>query len=267
MKWVVVVCFLCLPFSAHGWDREAFHISSSAKFSLGLDWRYFWISGEMLVPAGGQLGSGSTVDIASDLGLDQGDGTCITLEGVIKDNHLIAGDFLMSLPSSVAKPRKTFRFHNRTYQEGIPIEAKVDVNWLRLSYGYRMGGTDSWFWAPRLGVHYVRCGAFINGETREEGITANMRALDATYPVVGIATHLFLPYGIHFSLETEGVHLLNTGFLGMASVTTRWEIHPDVTFTMSIGTRFVARSEDHQPLNNQWLLGLTGGAAGVSFGF
>jgi hypothetical protein len=267
MQWLLMAILVSIPCAAHGWEADAFHLSKSAKFSVGMDWSCLWISGEMLVPAGGQPGSGSAVELASDLGLYQGDGTSVFLDGTVAENHLLRLDYLMCLPNAVAKPRKAFRFQNRTYLEGTPVEAKLDVNWLRFSYGYRAWAGDSWFVAPRLGVHYIHFAAKVNGETVEEGIASNTRALDATYPVLGFEARFLTPYGIDFGLEAEGVHMIYTGFLGMARLSGRWEVHPDVTLTMGVSSRFVERCEDNQPLNNRWLLGLTSWTAGVSFGF
>lgn len=267
MRRVLVAFLVCIPFPAHGWEADAFRLSKSARFSVGMDWSYLWISGEMLVPAGGRPGSGSAVDLPSDLGLHQGEGTSVTVDGAVRESHLIGVDYLMCVPSAVARPRKTFRFHNRTYLEGIPVEAKLDVNWFRISYGYRAWGRDWWFIAPRVGAHYVRFAATIYGDTVEEGMASNIRVLDATYPVLGLEARVLTPYGISFGLEGEGVHMITTGFIGMVRLSTRWEIHPDVTLTAGLASRFVERCEDNQPLNNRWLLGLTSWSAGVSFGF
>ncbi len=102
------------------------------------------------------------------------------------------------------------------------------MNWLRFSYGYKVYGLSSWWVAPRVGAHYVRCATTINGDTEEAGIISNTRSLDCTFPVLGLESRYFFPYGWDLGLEIEGVYLLSRGFLSSARLSGNWEVHPDV---------------------------------------
>jgi hypothetical protein len=253
--------------AATAWAQESFRISPNARFQLGMDSGYIWHWGEMLIPAGGQPDSGTKIDVASELGVNQGETTGITLRGTILENHLLNFDYLLYSPTGVKQVPRTFRFHNRTYTEGTTVETRLDFNWLRLGYGYKVWDMSSWWIAPRLGVHYIRYSATLNGKTEEEGISSNNRSLDATYPVVGLETRYLLPLGAELIAELEGVHLVTWGYLAMLRLEARWEVHPDVTVSLAGFNCFVQYQEDNQPLNNEWSFALFGGTAGVSFAF
>ncbi len=114
-------------------------------------------------------------------------------------------------------PPRAFIFHNRTYTPENILETKVDLNWLRLSYGYKLWDFLFCGWPP-AGVHHIRNTTTINGVTEEEGLASNTRSLDGTYPVLGLETRVLLPHGIDFGLELEGTHLITRGFLTNAAV-------------------------------------------------
>jgi hypothetical protein len=261
--------FLILAF--FGWPcnaQEAFRLSPDAQFQLGMDSGYVWHWGKMLIPAGGRPDSGEKIDVASELGVDQGDATGITLRGTLLENHLLNFDYLLYSPSGVKRITRSLRFHNRTYAADTNIETRLDFNWLRLDYGYKLWGMSSWWVAPRFGMHYVRFSATLNGKAEEEQeMISNNRSLDAIYPVLGMEARYLLPLGAELTAEIEGIHLITAGFLAMLRLEARWEVHPDVTLNVAGFTRFVQRQEDNQPLNNEWLFGLFGGTAGVSFSF
>ncbi len=248
--------------------QETFRLTPDGRFQLGMDSGYIWHWGEMLIPAGGRPDSGTKIDVASELGVDQGDATGISFRGAILENHLVNFDYLLYSPSGVKKIPRTFRFHNRTYAADSTIETKLDFNWLRLDYGYKLWDMSSWWIAPRLGAHYVRYSATLNGKPEEEtGTISNNRSLDAIYPVLGFEGRYLLPLGAELVAEIEGGHLITNGFLAMLRLEARWEVHPDVTLNVAGFSRFVQHQEDNQPLNNEWFFGLFGGTAGVSFAF
>ena len=223
--------------AAHAQDQ--FRLTPAARFLLGMEWSYLWLSGEMLIPAGGRPGSGSRVDVPAELGVDQGDATAITFDASILDNHLLNFDYLMFSPTGIKRAPRTFRFHNKTYLAGSSLETRLDFNWFRLSYSYRLWDLTPWWVVPRIGVHHIRYAATINGETDEGGIMSNTRSLDGTYPVVGLETRYSSPYGVDFGLELEGIHLITAGFLSMARLRVNWEVHPDVVISMSGSSRVV----------------------------
>lgn len=225
------------------------------------------MSGNTLIPAGGRPGSGTKVDVAADLGVDQGEGTTVSLNAAILDAHLVDFDYLMYSPTGLKRPSRTFVFHNRTYTPDHVVETRVDLNWLRLSYGYKFWDFSPFWIAPRFGVHHIRNTTTINGMTEEEGMTSNTRSLDGTYPVLGLEARCLFPYGIDTSVELEGVHLITRGFLTLMRINAHWEIHPDVVLTLGGSSRIVQYLEDHQPLNNEWFLLLSGWSAGISFAF
>lgn len=264
---LLVIAFLVAIHPEQVSAQEPFRLIPSARFLLGMESGYFWFTGEMLVPAGGRPGSGSMVNLPSDLGVDQCDGTALTLQATLLDNHLIHLDYLTALPTGVKKTPQTFRFQNRTYLQGTLLETRVDLNWLRASYGYKAVNTGSWWLAPRGGLHYVRYAATVNGESLEEGVCSNTRSLDALFPVIGFETHYVLPYGLDLGMEIEGMHLITGGFLTLAQVSAEWQMHPDVVASLGLVGRLAQRIEDNQPLNNEWFCGLFGWTLGIRFSF
>jgi hypothetical protein len=263
--WLILALEICIkPCEA----QETFRLSPDARFQFGMDSGYIWHWGEMLIPAGGRPDSGAKIDVASELGVDQGETTGITFRGIVLENHLLNFDYLLYSPTGVKRIPRTVQFHNRTYAADTIVETKLDFNWLRFDYGYKLWDFSSWWAAPRLGLHYVRYSATLNGKPEEEQDTiSNNRSLDAIYPVLGIEARYLLPLGAELSAEIEGIHLITTGFLAMLRLEARWEMHPDVTLNVAGFTRFVQRQEDNQELNNEWFFGLFGGTAGVSFAF
>lgn len=247
--------------------QESFRLTPAARFLFGMEWSYLWLSGEMLIPAGGRPGSGSRIDVPAELGVDQGEATSVTFNASVLDNHLLDFDFLMFAPTGIKRAPRTFRFHNKTYLEGTSLETRLDFNWFRLSYGYKLWDLSPWWVIPRIGVHHVRFAATLNGETDEDGIISNNRSLDGTYPVLGLETRFSSPYGIDFGLELEGIHLITAGFLSMGRLRVNWEIYPDVVISMAASSRVVQNVEDNQPLNNEWFYALSGWTAGISFAF
>jgi len=263
---IAVLLIIILAAGAAG-AQEPFRLTPAARFLLGMDWSYLWLSGEMLIPAGGRPGSGSRVDLTGELGVDQGDATSITFDASILDSHLLNFDFLMFSPTGIKRVSRTFHFHNKTYVAGASLETRLDFNWLRLGYSYKLWDLSPWWVAPRIGVHHVRYAATLNGETDEGGIMSNTRSLDGTYPVLGMETRYATPYGLDFGLELEGIHLITAGFLSMARLRVNWEVYPDVVISLSGSSRVVRYIEDNQPLNNEWFYVLSGWSAGISFAF
>jgi len=247
--------------------QEPFRLFPGARFFLGMESSLLWMSGEFLVPAGGRPGSGSKVDVASELGIDQAEGASIFLQGEILDNHIVNFDYLGCAATGIKKLPRSFLFHNRTYSEGATLETRVELNWFRLSYEYKIAAAPSWWLAPRVGVHHILCDIQINGESKEGGVTSNSRTLDGTYPVLGFETRWLLPHGVDLGLELEGTHLVTRGFLFMGRFAAYWEPHPDVRVVLSAWCRGAQYIEDNQPLNNEWTYVIPGLSAGVAFGF
>lgn len=247
--------------------RESFRLSPSALSSFGMESGYLWLSGNALIPAGGRPGSGTRVSVSDELGVDQGESTSMVLQSSILDTHLINFEFLMSAPSGLKKVSNTFRLQNKTYRPGTPVETKLDFNWMRLEYGYKLLGRPGWWLAPRIGVHHVRTGITLNGKTVEAGHYSNTRRLDATYPVLGLEARWLFPYGFDVCVEMEGIHLLTRGFLTLTRFSAFWELYPDVIFTLGCSGRSVHCVETNQPLNNQWQYTILGFSGGVSFTF
>lgn len=265
--WVILtLCITTIPAGFAG-AQEPFRLIPGVRFLMGMDWEYLWISGDTLIPAGGQPGSGSRVDISSDLGVDQSEGTNVSFQAAILDTHLINFDYLMYSPTGLKRPPSAFKFHNRTYTPDNVLETRVDFNWLRLSYGYKLWDFSPLWIAPRVGVHYIRNTTTINGPTEEEGVISNTRSLDGTYPILGLETRLLFPYGIDIGLELEGTHLITRGFLTMLRLNAQWEIHPDVVLTLGGSSRIVQYIETEQTLNNEWFYILSGWSAGIAFAF
>jgi hypothetical protein len=263
--WVLLIFFTMISVGLAA-AQERFQLTPSARFLLGMDWQYLWISGDALIPAGGRPGSGSTVDISSDLGVNQGEGTDVSFDATILDSHLINFDYLVCSPTGLKRPPRTFIFHNRTYTPDNLVETKLDLNWFRLSYGYKLLDLSLFWAAPRLGVNFIRNTITINGPT-EEGTISNSRSLDGTYPVLGLETRFLLPYGIDVDLDMEGTHLITRGYLAMLRLNMEWEVHPDVVLKLGGSTRIVRYRETNQPLNNEWFYTLSGWSAGIAFAF
>lgn len=263
----IISCFLAANGEWLALAQEPFRLTSAARFSLGMDWGYYWLSGEMLVPAGGRPGSGTKIDISSDLGIDQGESAAIFLRAEILEKHLVDIDYLMLSPTGQKRSQSSFRFQNQAYPADSRLEARIDFNWIRLAYAYKLREISSSWIGPLAGVHHVRFGATLNGQTDTGDLISNTRRLDGTFPVIGFeARHLF-PYGIDLSMGMEGIHLITRGFLAMVRLGVSWEIHPDVVVSLNASSRLVNWVEDHQELNNEWAFNLAGISSGVSFGF
>ncbi|MBI5570782.1 MAG: hypothetical protein HY914_12625 [Desulfomonile tiedjei] len=247
--------------------QERFRLIPGAGFLLGMESSFFWLSGEMLVPAGGQPGSGSKVDLPSDLGVDRSEAFGSTLQGTIFHNHLFNLDLLSAGPSGLKKAPRKFVFHNRTYLPGTLIATKLNLDWVRFCYAYMAADAGSWWLAPRVGLHYVRCSTTLNGETEEEGMISNNRTLDATYPVLGFEARYLLPFGVDVGVEWEGMHLITRGYLSLTRATAHWEVHPDVVLFVGVSNRLAGWTEENQKLNNEWFYSLSGWSAGISFAF
>ncbi len=247
--------------------RESFHLSSGAKFILGMEWGYAWLSGEFLIPAGGRPGSGTRVDVATELGPQRGETTSMFCQGEILERHLLGASWLAASPTSEKTLSNGLRFQNKTYEAGSLVESKLDFHWFEAGYGFKLLDLESWWMAPRLGVHHIRHALTLNGETAENGLYSNTRRLDGTYPVVGLEGRFFLPLNFDLSLQAEGVHLVTRGFLSSVRVGAYWRVYPDVVVTMGAFNRQVHYLEDNQQLNNEWFYSIWGGSAGISFTF
>ena len=268
---IVLICALsvCLSLIAgvSATAQEPFQLIPGVNFLLGMDSHYIWLNGETLIPAGGRPGSGTRVNVPNDLGVDRGEGSSISFQATILDNHRFNADYLLFSPTAVKKTTKTFIFRNQTYRAGTELETRIDFNWIRLLYGYRALDVASWELFPRIGVHYIRCAQTLNGESKEGGITSNSRTLDGTYPALGLQLHYSLPYGFDLDMELEGIHLITRGYLSMSSLKAQWTIHPDVVLSLTGYNRLVDYAEDFQRLNNEWFYSLSGWSAGISFSF
>lgn len=247
--------------------QEQFQLIPEARFLLGMEWGHWWLSGEMLIPAGGRPGSGGKLDLASDLGVDQGDASAVSLFGTILENHLINIDYLGISPSGVRKCPRTLIFHNQTYAEGTNVETRIDLSWFHAAYGYKAWKDPSWWIAPKIGVHYIQYSATLNGRTKGEELTSNNRTLDGTFPVLGLEARYLLPYGIDVSAEVDGVHLITRGYLSTLRIGASWEVHPDVVLSIACSSRLASYLEDNQPLNNEWWVSLSGVSTGIAVGF
>jgi hypothetical protein len=265
--------FLCIAVlviactSSLGQAQQPFHLSESARFSFGMEWGNLWLWGETLIPAGGQIGSGSKLDAQSDLGIDQSESTGLFLTMSLYDAHLFAVDFMAYAPSGSRTLTRKIRFHNQTYNEGTSIDTKLDFNWSRFNYAYKLIDYSQFWIAPKIGVHHIRNTTTINGVSVEEGLISNTRSLDGTYPVLGFDTKFLFPLGLDVGLELEGIHLISRGYLGLVRLAAKWEFHPEVAFIASTSFRAVQYLEDYQPLNNEWTYSLLGWSAGISFSF
>ena len=247
--------------------EEPFQLTPNARFVFGMERSTMLVSGETLIPAGGQPGSGTRVDVSSQLGVGYAEGTSVIFQGSILDKHLLNFGYLMATPTGEKKIGESFRFQNKTYPEGTLLETRLDFNWLRLCYGYKFLDLSAKWIAPRIGLHYVNCAATINGESEEAGVISNTRRLDGVYPVIGMEARYLMPHGLDVSMELEGIHLITRGFLTMFTIGATWETYPNVLFSATVSSRLVQYVEDNQVLNNQWTYGLTGLSMGILFGF
>ncbi len=263
----VLACLALTFLGGAAWADDPFRLSSVARFSFGMNSGNLWLWGETLIPAGGRPGSGSKLDAQSELGIDQSEFTGFFLNGEILSKHFIDFDYLSYTPTGSRILKNTIRFHNRTYEAGSSIETKLDFNWSRLSYGYKVLDRQQFWVAPKIGVHYVRNTTSINGLTAEEGLASITRSLDGTYPVIGFDMKYLLPFGIDVGMDMEGIHLLSRGFLGMVRFNAKWELHPEMALLLSSSLRTVQYLEDNQPLNNEWTYTLLGWSAGIAFSF
>jgi hypothetical protein len=263
----VVACGLALTPCTESFPRESFRLSPDAKFILGMEGGYIWLTGEILVPAGGRPGSGTRVDLAGELGSSQGETTSVFFQGEIRERHLLDGRLLIASPAGERKITNGLRFHNKTYEPGALIESKLDFQWLELGYGYKLLDLDGWWMAPRLGVHYIYHSLTLNGETSEAGLYSNTRTLDGTFPVIGLESRVTLPLNLDLAIEAEGTHLITRGFLYSVRLGAYWSVYPDVVLTMGALNRQVHYLEDNQPLNNEWYYSIWGVSGGISFTF
>lgn len=247
--------------------QEPFQLTPNARFFTGMERGGMLVSGETLIPAGGQPGSGTRIDVASGLGVETGESSSFVFQGLILDNHMLNFDYLMATPTGVKRVAQSFRFQNKTYPAGTLLETRIDFNWLRFCYGYKILKVSSFSLGPRLGVHYVNCAATINGDSEEEGVMSNTRRLDAVYPVLGLDARFLMPHGIDLSLEAEGIHLITRGFLTMFKLGVTWETYPNVAVSAGLYSRLVQYVEDNQVLNNEWTYSLNGVSMGLLFGF
>ena len=247
--------------------RESFRLSPSALSMFGMEGGYVWISGNALIPSGGRPGSGELVNVSKELGVDQGEATSVVFRSVILKRHMLNIEYLNFLPNGVKKVRRTFVFHNKTYQKGTRVETKLELNWLRLEYGYRFGTGKGRSVAPRIGLHYVDQGLTLIGDTREAGKISNTRRLGGTYPVIGVAAYQKLPAGMTLRIEMEGIHMITRGYLALVGIGGTWEVYPDVVLTFGGSNRLVRYIETNQPLNNQWTYAVFSMTAGVSVTF
>jgi hypothetical protein len=267
----VCVCLFLIGSSAFPLDgpaegQEPFQLIPGVRFFVGIDSSAIAVSGETLVPGGGRPGSGTKIDV-TELGVNSGEATTVTLQSQFLDNHFLDFSYFTAMPTGYRTIARPFRFQSKTYPEGATLETKIEFNWLRFSYGYKLLDLSFLWIGPRVGAHYVTCATTINGESEEGGMMSNTRRLDGLFPVLGLEARYLLPYGLDLKLELEGVHLITRGYLGMANVGAIWEVYPNVVATAGASTRVVQSIEDNQPLNNEWSYELSGLYAGLMFGF
>lgn len=263
---ILVISFMIAVLQAAP-AQEPFQLIPQARFFTGMERGAMILGGETLIPAGGRPGSGTRIDVASGLGVEAGESSSIVLRGVIVENHIVDFDYLMAMPTGVKRIVQPFRFQNKTYPADTVLETRIEFNWLRLSYGYKLLKVSSFHLGPRIGLHYVNCAATINGESEEAGVLSNTRRLDGTYPVLGMEGRFLMPHGLDFGLEAEGVHLITRGFLTMFRISATWETYPNIAISAGFYSRLVQYVEDNQVLNNEWTYSLTGASLGVLVGF
>jgi hypothetical protein len=247
--------------------QQPFTLTSWGRFFTGVDLGYQWLSGDFVIPAGGRPGSGGRIYIGPDLGVDQTESISILADGQILENHFVNVEYFMCLATGLKRIQRDLMFHNRLYPEDSVVDTRIDMNWLKCTYAFKLFDIESWAICPSFGFHYVGNGVSLNGET-EKGInTSNTRRLDAMFPTVGIQARYPAPYGLDFRLEWEGMHLIVMGLISSFRLSTNLEIYPDLRFDFGFTHRMVSRVENNQTLNNEWFYNLTGVSGGVAFGF
>lgn len=264
---VVLVIGIMTMLCGSAFAQEPYQLTPHAQFRFGMDRGIMLISGETLIPAGGQPGSGTRVDVTSQLGVESGESSAVIFRGAIRNKHLLNFRYFSTLPTGVKRTVLPFRFQNKTYPAGSMLETRIEFNWLEFSYGYMILEKASQSIGPRIGFQYVNCAATINGESEEAGVISNTRRLDALYPVIGFETRYLMPHGLELSMEMEGIHLITKGFLAALKVGALWETYPNVIVSVEASSRLVQYVEDNQVLNNQWTYSLTGLSMGILFGF
>jgi len=246
---------------------ESFHLSPHVAAIFGMETGFMWLNGQALVPAGGRPGSGTLFDVSSDLAADEAESASVLFEASVFQRHLINAELTYFAPTGRKLLHRTIRFQNRTYTEGTTIQSKLDFTWLRGGYGFKLLDFTSWWLAPRLAVHHIRHGITLNGETKEEGLIANTRRLDGTYPTIGFESRYLLPYGADAYIEVEGTHLITRGYLLFGRFGAHWEVRPDIVLTLGVSGRVVHYIEDNQPLNNEWFYVIGGISTGLCVTF
>lgn len=262
-----VGALMIMSISSEAFAQESFRLFPSARFFTGLDWGYYFVSGDFLVPAGGRPGSGSKIDAYSDLGMSQTEAVTIGVEGTILDDHFINLDYSTFMPTGLRKINRDFLFHNKLYTEGTLISSKIEFNWLRFFYAYRAYEEGSIRVSPALGFNYVRFGATLNSSTDDGELQSNSRTLDVAYPTLGMEMRFLAPYGLEFRWQFEAMSLITRGFVAVNKASANWEIYPDIQINFCVSNRFTQSVEDNQELNNEWMFSLTGLSAGIAFGF
>ncbi len=250
-----------------GLAQESFRLFPSARFFTGLDWGYYYVTGDFLIPAGGRPGSGSKIDAYSDLGMTQTEAVTMGVEGTMFDDHFVSLDYSTFMPTGLRKITRDFLFHNQLYTEGTLISSKIQFNWLRFFYAYRAYEEGSIRLSPALGFSYVRFGATLNSTTEEGILESNSRTLDIFYPTAGMELRFLAPHGLEFRWQFEAMSLITRGFVSLNKASAIWEIYPDIQLNFSFSNRMTQSVEDNQELNNEWMFTLTGFSAGVAFGF
>ncbi|MBM4325920.1 MAG: hypothetical protein FJ118_02040 [Deltaproteobacteria bacterium] len=263
---VVGLLWICLGVGERVSAAESFQLSPYARFVLGMEFSYLWPMGDFLIPAGGRPGSGSRVGL-DDLGVGATEGASVFLCGRIVERHFLDAEYLSYSLTGLKNLTKTFRFHNKTYVAGETVETRLDMDWARLTYGYRVVDLHGWAIVPRIGAHYVANALTVNGMTKEEGTYSNTRALDGVFPVLGLEAKYFFPLGAELSLQLEGMHMITRGGLATGRFTALWEVIPDLVLTVSGSNRTAQYQEDHQRLNNEWFQSVFALTAGVGFTF
>ncbi len=247
--------------------QQPFTLTSWGRFFAGVDLGYQWLSGDFVIPAGGRPGSGGRIYIGPDLGVDQTESISILADGQILENHFVNVEYFMCLATGLKRIQRDLMFHNRLYPEDSVVDTRIDMNWLKCTYAFKLFDIEAWAICPSFGFHYVGNGVSLNGET-EKGInTSNTRRLDAMFPTVGIQARYPAPHGLDFRLEWEGMHLIVMGLISSFRLSTNLEIYPDLRFDFGFTHRMVSRVENNQTLNNEWFYNLTGVSGGVAFGF
>lgn len=247
--------------------KESFRLTSWGKFLVGYNWGYVGLTGSIRIPAGGQPGSATRVQVKEYLGISAAETVSIFMIGEIFERHLITFDYEMFKPTAVQRIDHDFKFHNKTYEKGAMVETKLDFNWLRAAYTIRFLKWPTFSIGQALGVHHIRHGLTMNAETAEVGLLSNTRRLDGAYPTLGLEL-LFKPNKTSdIRCDIEGIHMVSRGYLGSLKFQGQWNVYPDVHMTASLGARTVHFIETNQPLNNEWSYNLINVATGVGFTF